>query len=246
MKKRLHKKSEQLLFYSCLKVIIERVSCMLSKKIESINKALSVSLIDARLAYILNTFKDKALVTTSFGVTSSILLHFLSRVRPGYPVHFIDTGYLFDETIAYKEELTRLLDLNVITHKPKVKAHEATRIAKLWETDPDACCGVNKLSPLEKVKQNYEVWISGLIGFQNGYRSGLDILQRRNDIYRFYPLIDWTQSQIDDYFNYFGLPTHPLVPLGFNSLGCTHCTQQGKGREGRWTGSGKSECGLHT
>ncbi len=219
---------------------------MSAHRIEHINKALSSSLIDARLAYILNKFQDKALVTTSFGATSALLLHFLSRVRPGFPVHFIDTGYLFEETVAYKDELTRLLDLNIITHRPDVAAQEATRIAKLWESDPDACCGVNKIAPLEKVKSYHEVWISGLIGYQNGYRSGLDILQSRSDIYRFYPLIDWTQAQVDDYFDYFGLPKHPLQKLGFSSLGCTHCTKQGIGRDGRWTGTGKTECGLHT
>lgn len=145
---------------------------MSAQKIEHINKALSSSLIDARLAYILNKFQDKALVTTSFGTTSALLLHFLSRVRPGFPVHFIDTGYLFEETSAYKEELTRLLDLNIITHRPEVAAHEASRMAQLWESDSDACCGINKVAPLEKVKKNNEVWISGLISFQNGYRSG--------------------------------------------------------------------------
>ena len=219
---------------------------MSAQKIEHINKALSSSLIDARLAYILNKFQDKALVTTSFGTTSALLLHFLSRVRPGFPVHFIDTGYLFEETSAYKEELTRLLDLNIITHRPEVAAHEPSRMAQLWESDSDACCGINKVAPLEKVKKNNEVWISGLISFQNGYRSGLDILQSRSDIYRFYPLIDWTQAQVDDYFDYFGLPKHPLERMGFASLGCTHCTKKGSGRDGRWTGTGKSECGLHT
>jgi len=219
---------------------------MHSLQIEQINKVLSSSLIDARLAYILNKFQDKALVTTSFGTTSALLLHFLSRVRPGFPIHFIDTGYLFEETIAYKEELTRLLDLNIIVHKPEVEAHESTLIARLWESDPDACCGVNKVAPLEKVKQKYDVWISGLIGYQNGYRSGLDIFQKRSDIFRFYPLIDWSEAQVNDYFEYFGLPRHPLERMGFESLGCTHCTIKGAGREGRWMGSGKTECGLHT
>lgn len=219
---------------------------MSAQRIKQINKVLSSSLIDARLAYILNRFQNKALVTTSFGTTSALILHFLSRVRPGFPVHFIDTGYLFEETVAYKEELTRMLDLNVITHKPDVLAHEATQISKLWESDPDSCCGINKIAPLEKVKRDHEVWISGLIGYQNGYRSGLDIIQQRSDIYRFYPLIDWNKDQVDDYFEYFGLPKHPLERMGFSSLGCIQCTKVGSGRDGRWSGSGKTECGLHT
>lgn len=219
---------------------------MLSLKLEKLNRSLSSSLVDARLAYILNKFNSRALVTTSFGTTSILLLHILARVKPDFPVHFVDTGFLFPETHEYKEELIRMLDLNVITHKPDVTKQEVAKIEQLWETDPDACCGTNKVAPLEKVKEKHEVWISGLLGYQNGYRSGLDIFQERSDIYRFYPLIDWTEAQVKDYFEYFGLPHHPLERMGFNSLGCTHCTVKGTGRNGRWSDRNKSECGLHT
>lgn len=219
---------------------------MQSISFKNINDTLAASLVDARLAYILNKFQNKALVTTSFGTTSILLLHVISRVKPDFPVHFIDTGYLFDETLAYKEELVRMLDLNIITIKPKLEAHEATKLSQLWETDPDACCGVNKVDPLQPIKDNHDVWISGLLGYQNSYRTGLDILQQKQGIFRFYPFIDWSEAQVQDYFDYFGLPRHPLEALGFSSIGCTHCTQQGAGREGRWNGSGKSECGLHT
>ena len=219
---------------------------MHSLKLKIINRSLSSSLVDARLAYILNKFSNRALVTTSFGTTSVLLLHILARVKPEFPIHFIDTGFLFPETLEYKEELTRMLDLNVITHKPELTRHKAARVSRLWETDPDACCGVNKVAPLEKVKNGHKVWISGLLGYQNGYRSGLDIFQERSDIYRFYPLIDWTKAQVKDYFEYFGLPLHPLERMGFNSLGCTHCTIKGAGRDGRWSGTDKSECGIHT
>lgn len=218
---------------------------MHSLKLKNINRTLSSALVDARLAYILNKFSGRALVTTSFGTTSALLLHILARVKPDFPIHFIDTGFLFPETQEYKEELTRMLDLNVITHKPEVAAHEAARVSQLWETDPDACCGTNKVTPLEKVKDKHQVWISGLLGYQNGYRSGLDIFQERSDIYRFYPVIDWSESQVKDYFEYFGLPRHPLERMGFSSLGCTHCTVKGTGRDGRWSGTDKSECGLH-
>lgn len=218
---------------------------MHSVKLKNINQSLSSSLVDARLAFILNKYGREALLTTSFGTTSVLMLHILARVKPGFPIHFVDTGFLFPETHEYKEELVRRLDLNIITHKPRVEAHEAAKISRLWETDPDACCGVNKIAPIEQVKNNHQVWISGLIGYQNGYRSGLDIFQERSDIYRFYPLIDWSESQVVDYFEYFGLPRHPLERMGFKSVGCMHCTIKGSGREGRWNGTDKSECGLH-
>jgi phosphoadenosine phosphosulfate reductase len=219
---------------------------MQNSKFKTLNKSLSSSLIDARLAYIINKFKNKALVTTSFGTTSVLLLHILSRVKPGFPVHYIDTGFLFPETHAYKEELIRMLDLNIITLKPDEKLHAHSQKTEMWRINPDLCCSYNKIAPLDVIKADFDVWISGLIGYQNSYRTGLDIMQQRQDIYRFYPLIDWTENQVNDYFEYFGLPRHPLEHMGYSSLGCTHCTIQGKNRDGRWSGTGKTECGLHT
>lgn len=218
---------------------------MEEKELKHLNKALSSVMIDARMAYILNKFNEKALVTTSFGTTSALLLHILSRVKPGFPIHFIDTGYLFPETLEYKEELTRLLDLNVITLKPNEQLHEHTQNVQLWLTNPDLCCAYNKVSPLDAIKKNFDVWISGLMGYQNSYRTGLDIFQHRKGIFRFYPLIDWTENQVNDYFEYFGLPRHPLERLGYSSLGCQQCTAKGANRDGRWSGTGKTECGLH-
>ena len=219
---------------------------MAKNQLYQLNRALSSVLIDARLAYILNRFKEKALITTSFGTTSALMLHILNRVKPGFPVHFIDTGYLFPETLEYKDELTRMLNLNVVTIKPDERLHAHTKKVELWKTNPDLCCSYNKVAPLDAIKGDYEVWISGLIGYQNSYRTGLDILQKRNGIYRFYPIIDWSEEQVNDYFEYFGLPRHPLERLGFSSLGCAQCTIKGENRDGRWNGSGKTECGLHT
>lgn len=219
---------------------------MSSSDFSKLNESLSSVIIDARLAFILNKFKEKALLTTSFGTTSALMLHFVSRVKPGFPIHFIDTGYLFPETLEYKEELTRLLDLNVVTIRPDEKLHQRTKEINMWESNPDLCCAYNKVAPLDSIKGDFKVWISGLIGYQNSYRTGLDILQNRKDIFRFYPLIDWTEDKVNDYFEYFGLPRHPLERFGFSSIGCYHCTKQGENREGRWNGSGKTECGLHT
>ncbi len=185
------------------------------------------------------------MVTTSFGTTSVLLLHIMNRVRKDFPIHFIDTGYLFPETYEYKDQLTRMFDLNIITHKPDPEFHQESKRNELWRLNPDLCCSYNKVEPMEALKPNYEVWISGLIGYQNSYRTGLDILQKRKGIFRFYPLIDWSEAQVNDYMDYFGLPHHPLERMGFASVGCTHCTLKGAGREGRWVGTDKSECGLH-
>lgn len=218
---------------------------MKSLQLKQINKTLSTAHNDVRIAHILNKYGDKALVTTSFGTTSALMVHMISRIRPNHPIHFINTGYLFPETLEYKDHLVERYGINVVDHIPEKKKHQITRLSKLWKNDPDLCCYYNKVEPLEKIKSNYDVWISGLISFQNNYRSGLEILQQKDDIYRYYPLIDWTQKMVDDYFESFGIPRHPLEHFGYDSIGCTHCTKKGDGRNGRWTNSSKTECGLH-
>lgn len=219
----------------------------MENQIKRLNKSLSSAHNDVRIAHILNKYGDKVLVTTSFGTTSALLIHMISRIRPEHPIHFINTGYLFPETLEYKNQLIDRYGIKVIDHHPDQMRHNFTTKNKMWEVNPDRCCHYNKVEPLEKIKNavNYNVWISGLIGYQNSYRNGLNFIQKKDEIYRFYPLIDWTPEMVEDYFDHYQLPRHPLERLGFDSVGCTHCTKKGKQREGRWNDSGKTECGLH-
>lgn len=211
---------------------------------EKINRSLSAKIVDARIAQVFNSFKD-VLVTSSFGTTSAVLLHLISRIKPDCPIYFIDTGYHFDETIGYKERLTWLLDLNVIDLRPDPAKHTQTRKTKLWQDDPDKCCEINKVEPLERIKSRYKVWMSGLIGFQNRHRNRLQIVDDKKDLIKFYPLIDWNSSLVEEYIVGHGLPQHPLKKQGYHSVGCTHCTVPGMGRKGRWSKLSKTECGLH-
>ncbi|MBD3617317.1 MAG: phosphoadenylyl-sulfate reductase [Gracilimonas sp.] len=218
---------------------------MESLRVKQINKLLFAAHNDVRIAHILNKYQDKVLITTSFGTTSALLIHMISRIRQNHPIHFINTGHLFPETLKYKNRLIERYGINVIEHVPDKEKHSITKKEKLWKSNPDLCCHYNKVEPLEKIKANHEVWISGLIGYQNSYRSELEILQQRDDLHRFYPLIDWTPEMVDDYFESYGIPRHPLERFGFHSIGCTHCTTKGDGRDGRWGDSDKTECGLH-
>ena len=211
---------------------------------EKINKALTPKIVDARVAQVFNSFEN-VLVTSSFGTTSAVLLHIISRIKPDCPIYFIDTGYHFKETLRYKQQLTRLLNLNVVTLKPDPSKHMTTQVQQMWTKKPEACCEVNKIEPLKKIKFDYHVWVSGLIGYQNSRRNTLSILEERPDILKFYPLIDWNKSLVDEYLENHGLPFHPLVDQGYHSVGCTHCTVPGVGRNGRWSDSLKTECGLH-
>lgn len=211
---------------------------------EKINRSLSAKIVDARVAQVFNSFKD-VLVTSSFGTTSAVLLHIVSRIKPECPIYFIDTGYHFEETMAYKKRLSRLLDLYVIDLRPGPANHAMTQNENLWEQDPDKCCAINKVEPLSRIKNKYKVWMSGLIGFQNRHRSTLEILDDDNELIKFYPLIDWNTSLVEEYIEVHGLPQHPLKAKGYDSVGCTHCTAPGAGRDGRWHDLSKTECGLH-
>lgn len=212
---------------------------------EKINRSLSTKIVDARVTQVFNTF-ERVLVTSSFGTTSAVLLHIVSRIKPGCPIYFIDTGYHFEETLEYKERMTRLLDLDVIDLKPDPSRHMTSRVKQMWTRNPDRCCHINKVEPLHKVKTKYNVWMSGLIGFQNSHRSNLEIIDDKSEMLKFYPLIDWNSDLVTEYIEGHGLPQHPLTEKGYSSIGCTHCTIPGVGREGRWNGFSKTECGLHT
>lgn len=211
---------------------------------EKFNRSLSTKLVDARVTQVFNTFND-VLVTSSFGTTSAVLLHILSRVKPGCPVYFINTGYHFEETLSYKNRLARMLDLNVVELHPEASDHETTRRQQLWLSDPDRCCKINKLEPMQKIKKRYSIWMSGVIGYQNSYRSNLDIIIEKTEMLRCYPLIDWNKTMVDEYMETYGLPAHPLEEEGYATIGCKHCTIPAEGRDGRWSKMEKTECGLH-
>ena len=188
---------------------------------------------------------DKILVTSSFGTTSMALLHLLSKVKPGHPVHFIDTSYHFKETLEYRDKLVEQLGLKVVEVRAEAKKNKFTKENQTWRFNQDLCCFINKVEPLDKIKPNYQVWISGLLGFQNIHRKNMNVFEQKDDILKFHPLIDMSKEDLNLYRQLFELPTHQLLHQGYDSVGCTHCTKKGIGRSGRWIDIDKSECGLH-
>ena len=185
------------------------------------------------------------MLTSSFAATSAMLLKFFSDVNKDQLIYFIDTGYHFKETLIYKDYLTKLYDLNVLDVTAEEWKHKFTSEDKTWTKDPDLCCSINKVEPLEKIKEKYTVWVSGLMRWQSDNRSSLDIFEERNGMIKFYPLLDVTQDERESFIKDHHLPFHPLISKGYFSIGCEHCTVPGKGREGRWNNSPKTECGLH-
>jgi phosphoadenosine phosphosulfate reductase len=200
---------------------------------------------EQRIRELYNDFSE-VLFTSSFGATSAFLLHLFTTVRPEQQVHFLDTTYHFPETLEYKEVLTRLFNLKVVDLKGDELRNKFTGKDHTWEKDPDLCCSINKVEPLEKIKPGFEIWVSGLMRSQNQHRKELTVFEQREGIIKFYPIIDQSEEQVIAYLKKNNIPEHPLKNKGFHSIGCTHCTSQGKAREGRWINKSKSECGLHS
>ena len=198
---------------------------------------------------IVEMFKDfpseKILFTSSFGTTAAILLHMISKVNPNQKIYFLDTTYHFMETLEYKNQLKELLNLNIVDIKPEDWKNDFTTKDQTWTKDPDLCCSINKVEPLDVIKPNFDLWISGLMSNQTSHRKQLDIFEQKSDITKFYPILDFTAEQAAEYFVKNNLPKHPLESMGYSSIGCAQCTAKGKGREGRWTNKSKTECGLH-
>jgi phosphoadenosine phosphosulfate reductase len=185
------------------------------------------------------------MVTSSFAATSAYFLHIISRIRPEQIIFFINTGFHFPETLLYRDYLIGLYHLKVEDLKADDYQHQYSEKEKLYETDPDFCCTINKINPLEAIKPNYDIWVSSLMNWQTDHRSGLDIFEERRGIIKFNPMIDVSREERDAYILEHRLPFHPLVAEGYSSIGCTHCTVKGEGRCGRWMGKPKTECGLH-
>lgn len=201
---------------------------------------------EERLHQLYRDFKpEKIMVTSSFAATSAYFLHIISRIRPEQNIFFIDTGFHFPETLLYRDYLIGLYHLNVVDLKADAYQHEYSEKEKLYESDPDFCCTINKVNSLEEIKPNYDFWVSSLMSWQSDHRAGLEIFEERRGIIKFNPMIDVSREERDAYILEHKLPFHPLVNEGYSSIGCTHCTVKGEGRSGRWMGKPKTECGLH-
>lgn len=214
--------------------------------IRALNAAYQPLSFEQRIERLYHDFDPgRVLVTSSFAATSAYFLHIISRLRPAQTVFFIDTGFHFPETLKYKDYLVELFNLKVEDLRAEDYRHAYTATEKVYETDPDLCCTVNKIEPLDDIKGRYHVWVSSLMRWQSGYRAELDIFEVRRGIIKFNPMIDVTREERDAYVAEHGLPFHPLVAQGYASIGCTHCTVPGSDRNGRWPNRPKTECGLH-
>ncbi|MBN1217509.1 MAG: phosphoadenylyl-sulfate reductase [Anaerolineae bacterium] len=198
------------------------------------------------------TFGPKVVASSSFQTQSLPLLHLISQIYPEMPVIFLDTGFHFPETLAFRDELQAYLGLKIIIARPPVeKSHLIARYGEgLYRHDPDLCCYINKVEPMRRALIGFDAWISGVRRDQTAYRQELSVLEtQRNGPLKIYPMLNWTREQIFEYIQQHQLPTHPLLAKGYRSIGCAPCTRPvltgDDDRAGRWPGSDKTECGLH-
>lgn len=225
---------------------IPQASQLQALSIDELNAIFTPLTFQERIEKLYEYFAEEdVLMTSSFGTKSVFLLHWFSSIRPTQVVHFLDTTYHFKETIAYKKQLTERFDLDVIDIFPDIEQNMLTREEQWWVEHRRMCCSINKVAPLEPIKAQHKIWVSGLMSYQTEFRSNLNVFQQQGDIIKFHPIVDIDEGEFIYYMDLFNLPRHPLEQEGFGSIGCTHCTAKGSGRDGRWKGSNQKECGLH-
>jgi phosphoadenosine phosphosulfate reductase len=206
------------------------------------------------IRWAMGEFAPDLAMSTSFGAESAVLLHLVTRVHPTIPVLFTNTGFHFKETLEHRDKLVKRLDLNLRELKPEISNEEfLAKNGKLYERDPDACCAVNKIAPFEKALKDYKAWITGIRRNQADTRKSSQFVENYRDrMVKLNPLLNWTSKMFWDYAKKYDLPYHPLWEKGYLSIGCSPetCTRPVKlgedPRSGRWAGTGKVECGIHT
>ncbi len=194
-----------------------------------------------------------AAFTCSFQAEDVVVLDLLRRQRPDIPVLFLETGYHFAATYAYRDRLAAEWDLRLINLLPRLTvAEQEAEHGLLHQSRPDQCCGIRKVEPLFSALEGYEVWFTGLRREQSPTRAGLEpfgthTLASGKQLQKIAPLFDWTWKDVWSYLAIHEIPHLPLYDEGYTSIGCEPCTAKPSGgnlRSGRWGGQ-KLECGIH-
>jgi phosphoadenosine phosphosulfate reductase len=208
---------------------------------------------DLLQAAIRHDFAGRIALLSSFGAESAVLLHLVAQVDPATPVVFLDTGKLFPETLQYRDRLVALLGLSrVIDSRPDpARLETVDPDGLLWQRAPDLCCWNRKVEPTDAALEPFDAVITGRKHFHGGLRGTLPMVEQdETGKIKLNPLVGWSRAQIDWYFAEHGLPQHKLVMRNYRSIGCAPCTRATAAgepiRAGRWAGTTKTECGIHT
>jgi phosphoadenosine phosphosulfate reductase len=201
------------------------------------------------LAAMREEFPASLAVISSFGAEAAVLLDLVAQLDKTIPVIFLDTGELFDETLAYHEQLVKFLELSDVRviHPDSADLKQAE---DLWRVDPDACCRLRKVLPLQRAVGGFHALVDGRKQYHGGDRERLSPIGAGLDgVVKISPLAHWSEERIETAFQTRNLPRHPLLAQGYRSIGCWPCSRPtGCGepiRAGRWAGAAKTECGIH-
>lgn len=196
--------------------------------------------------------RERLALVSSFGTESAALLKVMADVDPAIPVVFLDTGWLFEETLAYRDTLIATLGLtDVRSIQPDDAALSRQDPGReLWFSDPDACCRIRKVEPLARALKPFSAWLNGRKRFQGGARAEIPVVEEDGEKLKFNPFANSSREEIEAIYKLAKLPPHPLVASGYLSVGCMPCSSRTApdedARAGRWRGRQKTECGIHT
>ncbi len=201
------------------------------------------------IAYAVERFHPRLYLACSFQKESSVLLDMLLEAEPAARVFTLDTDLLFDETHGTRRRLEQRYGISIDVYRGiSLEEQAAQHGDALWDRDPDACCGLRKVAPMQRALDGVDAWITGLRREQGPTRADTETVAvdgKRGGIAKYSPLAHWTERDLWARIHERGLPYHPLHDAGYESIGCAPCTRPGSAREGRWSGTDKTECGLH-
>ncbi len=224
-----------------------------SKDIAALSKKFESRTPEQILRWAGEQFSTDIAMSSSFQTQSLPLLHMISQIYPQMRIFFLETGYHFWDTLLFREQLERELHLNVVDlyYDQRWSLFRRNFGRELPLQDPNLCCYIHKVEPMQRAVRGLKAWITGIRRDQTSNRANAQIIELQEDgLVKINPLLNWTSKDIEKYRIFHHLPEHPLLQKGYRSIGCLPCTKpittDGDDRSGRWAGLGKTECGLHT
>ncbi len=225
----------------------------------SLNEQFNSQTTDEILGWAWNRFGARAAIGTSFQGAGLVMIDISRKNKLAFPVFTLDTGLLFPETIETRERLENFFGFKIESLEPDLTVAEQADVhgPELWNRDPDLCCTVRKVLPLQDKLSELDCWITGLRRQQSDTRAGIGIVEvyifeqaSGREIVKLNPMANWSREAVWSYIHDHKIPYNPLHDRGYHSIGCWPCTKisaNGESeRAGRWTGFNKSECGIHT
>lgn len=227
-----------------------------SLDLSQVNQQLGNAEASSLVEWSAETFGDGLVMSTSFGIQAAVMLHLATIVKPDIPVIWVDTGYLPAETYEFARTLTKRLKLNLkIYQSPFSPARMEALFGKLWEKDDIESLNrydqIRKVEPMQRALEELQAtaWLAGLRRNQTDHRQSLSRIDKQDNLYKIYPILDWNAKDIYQYLTAYDLPYHPFFDLGYVSVGDWHSSRpltadDSDGRDTRFHGL-KQECGLH-